>query len=203
MARAARLLAGACALAMGACASGPGSATPPAPAAGCFSGDPSSPPAVTLVAQASGGTLAPVVDGGTLPLVVPPQGGEVLVVGVRALNLDGCPLTLSTTLALASSGLVAAFERRPVALQRAADGWLEPQNPAGLANFANVQACPIAGLGQAIDGEPYVLTIQVEDSAGRQAQASATVVPTCDGSPSPATCRCQCGAGYVLGSTCS
>ncbi len=201
MARAAGRLVSACALVMLGCGGGPAAA--PAPSSGCFTGDPSSPPAVTLVGQTSQGTLAPVADGGTLPLVAAPQGGEVLVVGVRALNVDGCPLTLSTSLALASSGLIAAFERRPVMLQPAADGWLEPKNPAGLANFANVPACPIAGLGQAVDGEPYVLTVQVEDPAGRQAQASATVVPTCDASPDPVTCRCLCSAGYVLGQRCS
>ena len=64
-------------------------------------------------------TIAPVTDGGSLPLIVPPQGGEVLIIGVRALNVDGCPLTLSTSLAL-PNGVVAAFERRPVTLQTAA-----------------------------------------------------------------------------------
>jgi hypothetical protein len=200
MAVAVRLLAAACALAFCACGAGPTATPPPT---GCFSGDSTAAPAVSLVYQTSDGMLAPVSDGGTLPLIVPPQGGEVLVVGVRALNIDGCPLTMSTSLVVPQSGVVAAFDRRPVTLQPAADGWLEPKNPAGLANFGNLPACPIAGLGQAVDGEPYQLIVAIEDLAGRQGQASATVVPSCDQAATPATCACLCGADYVLGSPCS
>ena len=195
----ARRLFGAAALVASAACSGGGGAPPPE---GCFAGDRGAAPMITLVHQTAAGTIAPVTDGVSLPLIVPPQGGEVLIVGVRALNVDGCPLTLATSLAL-PNGVVAAFERRPVTLQTADDGWLEPVNPAGLANFANLPACPIAGLDQAIDGESYRLTIEVEDGAGRQTQASATVVPTCDDAADPAMCRCVCAAHYVLGSACS
>ena len=199
MNRAAGSVVVACALATAGCHA---SSQDMPPASGCFTGDAGAAPMVTLVYQASGGALAPVTDGTTLPLVVPPQGAEVLVVGVRALNIDGCPLTLSTSLSVPSSGVVAAFDRRPVTLEPAADGWLQPKNPAGLANFANLPASPIAGLGQDVDGQPYVLTIQVEDDAGRQGQASATVVPTCDNAANPSMCKCLCAAGYVLGSAC-
>ncbi|MFL5305866.1 MAG: hypothetical protein ACJ8F1_11665, partial [Polyangia bacterium] len=68
---------------------GGGQTVAPPPPASCFAGDPMSAPAVTLVYQTAGSGLAPVADGSTVPLVVPPQGGEVLVVGVRALNIDG------------------------------------------------------------------------------------------------------------------
>ena len=88
----------------------------PPPPAGCFVGDRRRAPMIDLVHQTAERTLAPVTDGGSLPLIVPPQGGEVLIVGVRALNIDGCPLTMSTSLAL-PNGVVAAFERRPVTLQ--------------------------------------------------------------------------------------
>ena len=199
MIRAARLFGSLGLVALAACQGG--GASPPPPA-GCFVGDLAASPALTLVYQTPDLALAPVTDGGSLPLIVPPQGGEVLIIGVRALNIDGCPLTMSTSLAL-PSGVVAAFERRPVNLQPAPDGWLEPVNPAGLANFANLPACPIAGLEQSIDGERYQLTVEVEDRAGRTAQASATIVPTCDAAAVPATCRCLCAAGYVLGSSCS
>jgi hypothetical protein len=197
--RAGRLLGTAALAAVGAC-SGGGSGTPQPD--GCFAGDRAAAPTITLVHQTAAGTIAPVTDGVSLPLIVPPQGGEVLVVGVRALNIDGCPLTLATSLAL-PNGVVAAFERRPVTLQAAADGWLEPVNPAGLANLANLPACPIAGLDQAIDGESFRLTVEVEDRAGRQTQASATTVPTCDAAENPAMCRCLCAGHYVLGSPCS
>lgn len=198
MTAAARLIGAACVLATVGCGGGQTAAPPPS---SCFAGDATSAPAVTLVHQ-MGGALAPVSDGDALPLVVAPQGGEVLVVGVRATNIDGCSVTLSTSMIVPSTGAVAAFERRPVTLQLAADGWFEPKNPTGLADFANVPACPIAGLEQAVDGEPYLLTVQVDDFAGRHGQASATVVPSCGTAANAAICRCQCGAGYVLGSRC-
>jgi hypothetical protein len=155
-----------------------------------------------VVYQTPAGTPAAVEDGSAAPLVVPPQGGEVLVIGVRALNIDGCPLTMSSSLVLPGSGVIASFERRPVTLQPASDGWLEPKDPTGLANFANLPACPIAGLGQMINDESFRLDVEVEDLAGRQASASAMVVPTCDTATDPAQCRCLCAADYVLGSVC-
>jgi hypothetical protein len=193
-----RPLLGAALIAMGACSGGGGEMPKPE---GCFVGDQAAAPMINLVHQTEG-TITLVTDGDSLPLIVPPQGGEVLLVGVRALNIDGCPLTMATSLAL-TNGVVAAFERRPVTLQAAADGWLEPVNPAGLANFANLPACPIAGLDQAIDGESYRLTVEVEDRSGRRTQATATIVPTCDAAADPVKCRCLCAAHYVLGSLCA
>jgi hypothetical protein len=187
------------AVVIAACGGGPPA---PAPKSGCFTGDATAAPVITLVYQTPAGALMPVEDGSAAPLVVPPQGGEVLVVGVRALNLDGCPLTISSSLVVPGSGVIASFERRPVTLQPASDGWLEPKDPTGLANFANLPACPIVGLGQMIDGESFRLDVEVEDLAGRQASASATVVPTCDTAADPAGCACLCAADYVLGSAC-
>ena len=184
-------------LATAACQSSGGSPPP----SSCFVGDQAATPLLAPVRQSAGGGLAPVADGDALSLVVPPQGGEVLLVGVRALNIDGCPLTLSASLVL-STGAVAAFERRPVNLRPAADGWLQPANPSGLADFANLPACPIAGLHQSIDGAPAQLVLDAEDQAGRQAHAVVTVVPTCDVAGSAGTCRCLCAAGYVLGAPC-
>ena len=195
-----RLLGAALLLAAAGCGGSGGEQQPPPMS--CFTGDATAAPEATLVYQMPGGRLAPVTDGTVVPLAIPPQGGEALIVGVRALNVDGCPLTMSTSLVVPASGVVAAFERRPVTLEPAADGWLEPKNPSGLANFSNLAACPIAGLGQDVDGQTYRLTIQVEDLAGRQAEATALMVPDCEDSPNPARCRCVCAAGYVLGHAC-
>lgn len=198
MTRAARRIGAVCVLALSGCFGGTQQPPPP----GCFTGDPALAPELTLVYQEPGGKLGPITDGTMVPLVVPPQGAEILVIGVRAVNIDGCPLTMSTSLIVPSSGAVAAFDRRPVTLQAADDGWLEPKNPTGLANFSNLPACPIAGLGQAVDGESYELSVQIEDLAGHKGQASATIVPTCDNAANPTMCQCLCAAGYVLGSHC-
>jgi hypothetical protein len=173
------------------------------PPAGCFEGDMSAGPELALVHRTPDGMLAPIADGNELALVVPPQGGEVLLIGVRARNVDGCPLTLSTALVDPGSGVVAAFERRPVTLKLATDGWLEPERPSSLANFSNLPACPIAGLARAVDdSQPWRLDIQVDDAAGHHGEVAATITATCALSADPAGCSCQCAAGYVLGSAC-
>jgi hypothetical protein len=170
--------------------------------AGCFTGDAGSDPELTLVQRTPDGQLAAVADGELVWLVEPPQGGEVLLLGVRARNIDGCPLTLSTSLVVPGTTVVAAFERRPVSLEVAPDGWLQPRRPDVLSNFANLPSCPIAGLDRAVDGESYRVTIEVEDLAGHKGEVSATVVPTCGMNVAPERCRCLCAAGYVLGSVC-
>ncbi len=188
--------------ALAGCAGGPGAADGAAPAA-CFVGDPGSDPEVVLVHRTSDGQLATVAEGAPIPLFEPPQGGQVILVGVRVRNIDGCPLTISTSLAIPQTSIVAAFERRPVTLETTPDGWLQPKRPDLLSNFANLPSCPIAGLDRPIDGETYQLTVEAEDHAGRKGRASAIVVPSCDMNVAPALCRCLCAANYVLGSVCS
>jgi hypothetical protein len=168
--------------------------------ASCFVGDPSASPQLSLVSPAADGTLQPIADGTAVPLIVPSQGGEILPIGVRALNLDGCPLIQSTALIVPDTGAVASLERRPVTLELAGDGWLQPARPQQLGNFSNLPACPIAGLGQAVNGNQYRIDVQVQDPSGRQGEASALVVPTCH--DLQAFCQCQCSAQYVLGGGC-
>jgi len=189
-------------VALAGCGGATGNADGAAPG-GCFVGDPASAPELELVHRTADGQLATVADGAPIPLFEPPQGGQVILVGVRARNIDGCPLTLSTSLAVPQSTIVAAFERRPVTLEATPDGWLQPKRPDLLSNFANLPSCPIAGLDRAVDGEPYQLTVEAEDHAGRKGQASALVVPSCDMNVAPTLCRCLCAANYVLGIVCS
>ena len=168
----------------------------------CFAGDPAAAPALVPVYRAVDGTTQLINDGDAIPLIEPPQGGQVLLVGGKAHNIDGCSLVMSTSLRLLGSGAVVAFERRPVTEAPADDGWLWPKRPDLLSNFSNLPACPVAGLPQPIDGQSFLLDLQLEDGAGRHAAATVTVVPTCGQPELQARCACTCAADYVLGSDC-
>lgn len=189
-----------CAAALAACsgATGAGGGSP----AGCFLGDPGAAPVLVPVFRTVDGMAQEINDGDAIPLIEPPQGGQVLLIGGKARNIDGCSLIASVSLQLPDSGEVVAFERRPVTEEATADGWLWPKRPDLLSNFSNLPACPVAGLSRSIDGEPFRLDLQWEDAAGRHAEATLTAVPTCGQPALQDRCACTCAANYVLGSSC-
>jgi hypothetical protein len=168
----------------------------------CFVGDPAASPEVQLVYRTDAGLIAPVGNLGEVPLFQAPQGGETLFIGVRARNIDGCPLDMSTALLAPEADVVIAFERRPVNLEATGDGWLQPSQPSALSNFANLPSCPKAGLNRRINGEQYRLQVSVDDAFGRHGETMQLIVPTCGQPALLATCQCLCSASYVLGGAC-
>lgn len=169
----------------------------------CFLGDPSAAPRIEPVYRDVAATMQPLSEGGQVPLILPPQGGKVMFIGVRAQNLDGCPLTLSAALRDPSTGAVIALERRPVQLEPGDDGWLSPLQPMELSNYSNLPACPRANIERDIHGQPYELLIQVEDKDGRTAETSLNVIPTCAEPEFMERCLCECRLDYRLGDDCS
>lgn len=144
----------------------------------------------------------PVLNRGTVPLILPPQGGKVMLLGVRARNLDGCPLFITTALKDPCNGAIIALERRPVSMEVKADGWLEPLQPGELSNFSNLPACPRANLSQDIHNNAHILLVSIEDKAQRKVETELTIVPTCSEPQFLEQCRCECEKGYTLGGTC-
>src|SRR5438093_634381 len=53
-----------------------------------FVGDKSKAPSVEVIVLGADGTSSTLSDGGTAPLMYPPQGGRVIFAGVRAANID-------------------------------------------------------------------------------------------------------------------
>ncbi|HWA78251.1 MAG TPA: hypothetical protein VG937_38210 [Polyangiaceae bacterium] len=150
----------------------------------------------------SDGELASAATGSELPLITPPQGGQILLVGPRARNLRGCHVVLATALVDDESGAVLTVDRRPIVLEPTAGDALAPKNPSGLSNYANVAACPVAGLTRPVNGTAYTLDMTVTDEAERSAQRWLQVIPSCmDGSTANA-CRCECSANFRQGASC-
>ena len=169
----------------------------------CFVGDPAQAPVIEAVFRDVNNEMKPLAEGGEVPLILPPQGGKVMVVGVRAKNLDGCPITIATSIRDTCSASIIALENRPVTLEQTSDGWLAPVLPAELINYSNLPACPRANLERDVHDQPYVLTIRVEDKAGRKAETTVEIVPTCAEPEFMEQCLCECDDDYNLGQDCT
>lgn len=131
-----------------------------------------------------------------VPLVAPPQGGWIVLLGARARNLDGCQVSLTTALVDAIDGQILQLDRRPTRLEVDAEGW----GVSSLTTFGNLPVCPQLTATRNLHGEPYLVKVIVEDDRGKKAEASLTVIPTCaaDGS----RCTCECDRNYVVGNPC-
>jgi hypothetical protein len=183
-----------------------GCSTPGAgePCAAGFIGSASHPPALEIVALRPDYTVAPVTDGGPIPLMFPPQGGRVLFVGARATNVDGCGLQLTGALRDETSRQV-RVDSRTVNLIATGDGWGATGVGVvsdAISNFSNIAVCPNQWSTTDVFGHTYGLEVTVVDRGGRTATSNVGVVPYC-GEPARASdCMCICAAGYVLGQAC-
>ncbi len=169
----------------------------------CFIGDPALPAEIELVVMQVGGGFVPIVEGGSVPIMKPPQGGKVIAPGVLARNLDGCGLTINASLRDECTGKLLGVEQRPINLRARADGWGEPQDPVQLSNYSNLATCPRPIASRDVEDEPYLLAIKVTDKRGRVAERSVHVVPVCAEPENAVECRCECDADYALGDMCS
>jgi hypothetical protein len=128
--------------------------------------------------------------GDPVPLVAPPQGGEVTYVAARVRNVGSCGVKIAARLSDPISGNEIGFDARQADLMVGRDGWGRP--PAtGNAYFANVPLCPDY-MTFDVQGRAALLSVTVTDHAGRTATASQMVVPTCTQSDPMARSLCQC-----------
>jgi hypothetical protein len=154
-----------------------------------------------VVRTPQGGIDVP-VSHGAVPLIEPPQGGQVVFVGVRARHLDGCGLDLTASLREVGSDKVLAFDRRAVDLALGADAWGVPPRPAEISGFANVPACPIAALSTNVQDQPHMIDVRVRDRTGRTAGATLDVVPVCSEPSLAGLCACECSQGGLRSAVC-
>lgn len=170
--------------------------------ADCFVGDPNAPLEVEPIYRTVAGEMAPLADGGDVPLILPPQGGKVFLVGVRARNLDVCSVRISAAVIDDCGGRVVARDGRPVFLVPDADGWAVPRQPHELSDYANVPACPSFGTDRDVNGEKYRLVLSIVDGGGRTVDLERQVVPICAEPQFAAQCECECDRSYILGRAC-
>jgi hypothetical protein len=139
-------------------------------------------------------------DGGEVHLIEPPQGGRVLFVGVRVINVDPCGVTL--TGALRDPGTMQVrFDTRNLNLID--DGTGHGRSVTGdIASYANVPVCHNTWTDLDIYDTPFTLEVTLKDKRQRQTMKTITVVPTCAEPDKEVQCTCICDGDYVLGDAC-
>jgi hypothetical protein len=171
-----------------------------------FLGDAAAAPEFEFLALGADGAVSLLADGGTLPILVPPQGDRYVFPGVRATNIDGCQLELTAVLRDLSTRKI-AFEHRFITLVSTGDGWgvsgVSGESIAvSAANFANVEVCPNLWSSTDIYGHQYGLEVMIQDQECRQATNKIDVTPECAEPANAAECLCLCKFGYVVGQPC-
>jgi hypothetical protein len=165
-------------------------------------GDLSQPVEMQVVHRTSSGVAAPLEDGATIALVNPPQGGKILLIGVRVKNVDLCNATVQVAMKDLVTGRVAGIERRPVAWRIAADGFAEPAQPNEISDYANVPVCPNANIAQDIDGNPWELEVRFYDKDSNPTEQTLTITPTCAEDFDPTLCMCECAMDFGTACEC-
>jgi hypothetical protein len=171
-----------------------------------FLGDAAAAPEFDFLALQVEGGVAPLEDGGTLPILVPPQGDRYVFPGVRATNVDGCQLEIIALVRNLATHRVAT-ERRYITLVPTGDGWgvsgVTGESIAqSAANFANVEVCPNTWSSTDVPGHVYGLEVTIQDRENRQLTKKILATPRCAEPDTLADCLCVCHAGYVLGQAC-
>jgi hypothetical protein len=178
--------------------------TEPCPAG--FLGDPAGAPDFDLQMLLADDSVAFVQDGGSMPMLLPPQGGRVVFVGVRATNVDGCGLQLTGALRDLASGRV-SVDSRTVNLTSTGDGWGVSGVSVGsisgaIGSFSNIPCCPNQWSSTDLFGHPYGLEVTIRDRRKRELTKKVEVTPECAQPANLEECLCICRAGYILGQAC-
>lgn len=165
-----------------------------------FLGDPDKPIEMQLIALGDGAVSSELTDGGPAPMILPPQGGRVILAGVRVTNFDPCGAVILGALRDPTTQQVRVDERT-TNFQPSADGWGGSVD-ADMSTFSNIPTCPNEWASTDLYGNSFELTVTVTDRAGRTATQSLDVVPFCAEADNEAECLCKCKQGYVLGEAC-
>lgn len=181
-----------------------GGCEPPAPepdaGVDCFVGDPDQAPEMQLVYRTALGEMADLMEGANVPLIVPPQGGMVVIIGARMRNVNICGMQMSALLRDTCTDRILGREGRPIFLERSADGWAVPIEPSRLDNYVNINACPNLVSSRDLDEEPYRVELRAVNLAAELEMTSQMSITAVCGEPNAERlCECQCDADYVLG----
>jgi hypothetical protein len=163
----------------------------------CPIGDLNAPAELEIIHLDASDTVIRTQPMAQVPLLPPPQGGWIALVGARARNIDGCQTTLTTALVDGCDRQIIQIDKRPTHLELGADGW----GTSTVTTFSNLPVCPQLTAKRDLHDVPYDVMVVVEDSGGQKASATLTVVPACQsGDP---LCMCQCDRDYAIGSSCN
>jgi hypothetical protein len=133
-----------------------------------------------------------------VPLVRPPQGGQVTYAAARVRNLSPCRVFFGGRYRDPASGSELGFDGRNSVLVAGADGWGRP-DPMLLSSFANIAPCPDYDPVRDITGTPAILEMTVTDqTSGMKTMVTRQVVPTCSAADANARALCQCECSHLV-----
>ena len=170
---------------------------PPPTCIDSFIGDPTqAPQAILVVTDGVSGTLEDVVAGDKVPLVRPPQGGQVTFAAARVRNMNRCGVQFRGRFRDPTTGNELGFDGRNADLVVGADGWGRP-DVAFLSNLANIPLCPDFDPVRDMVGVTATLEMSVDDQHGHSTKVSAPVVPTCTAHDPSAQSLCVCECRHL------
>lgn len=187
--------------------SGAGDGGPSEPCPVGFLGDEAGAPDFDMQVLEADETVAPLNSGDSVPMILPPQGGRVIFVGVRATNVDGCGLQLTGALRDLTTNQV-RVDSRTVNLIDTGDGYGVSGTPntaasTAIASFSNIPVCPNEWSPTNVYGTVYGVEVTILDRGGRTLTKKIQVTPECGEPQYLAQCLCICKGGYVLGESCA
>lgn len=165
-----------------------------------YLGDQAADPQLELIYYGADEMDHPLEDGGVVDLILPPQGGRVLFIGVRATNVDPCEAVLTGAMRDTDTQQV-RFDTRTINLVADGDGWGKSAT-GDIASYANVPACHNTWTPKDIFGSDFQLEVVLKDRAGKEVQKTISARPSCAEPENEAECLCICQGGYVLGQEC-
>ncbi len=173
---------------------GPNKPPPPPVCDDTFIGDPTLPPeAILVVTDGVSGTLVDVNAGDAVPLVRPPQGGQVTYAAARVRNINRCSVQFRGRFRDPTTMVELGFDGRNADLVVGADGWGRP-DVTHLSNLANIPLCPDNDPVRDNQGTPALLEMAIADQHGHSVTQTLQVIPTCTAADPAmlALCVCEC-----------
>lgn len=174
---------------------------PPPSCDDTFIGDPSQPPeAILVVTDGLSGGLVDVNDGDQVPLVRPPQGGQVTYAAARVRNINRCAVQLRGRFRDPTTNEELGFDGRNVDLVVGADGWGRP-DATQLSNLTNIALCPDFDPVRDNVGTMMKLEMSVEDQKAHATVVTKLVVPTCTAIDPGVRALCMCECSHLPAGT--
>lgn len=146
-----------------------------------------------------------IVDGLEVPLVLPPAGGRIVPIAVRARNVS-CRVLLTVSATDACTDTVFGLESRPITLVEGDDGFGRPipaQPAFPYQVFSNLPLCPNSAGSSDVDGQLHPILVLVEEvrregeSEPRSHELTTSITPICPADD--AECACLCDSDFELG----
>jgi hypothetical protein len=167
--------------------------------AGCASG--SAGPLVVTPAEYDPLTLqlTDLVDGATLSLQMPPQGGQVVFVGARVRGLASSLVQLTARLVAGDGSEIGVDTRESSFVAEPGNAALMIPDLHSFAGVSNVPVCPGA-TSASLDGAHTRLTVTVSEAgSGRMGVATLATILRCQQTDASvrARCQCECAPGYT------